>query len=84
MGVTALGASGGLATCMLLGRHAAAAAGQTPAAATSPAAPEMTRVSYIVLAGMLALLVIGLGWCFYRALKAAGRNAGEQLPEGDN
>jgi len=27
---------------------------------------------------MLALLVIGLGWCFYRAIKAAGDSRGQQ------
>ncbi len=33
---------------------------------------ELASESYVVLAVMLALLVFGLGWCFYRALKAGG------------
>ncbi len=33
---------------------------------------ELSGTSYIILACMLGLLVVGLGWCFYRALKAAG------------
>jgi len=32
---------------------------------------------------MLALLVIGLGWCFYRAIKAGGNARGrQQVSEG--
>jgi hypothetical protein len=33
---------------------------------------------------MAALLVVGLGWCFYRAVKAAGESGGpaDQRPEG--
>ena len=56
-------------------------------AATSQAAgagelDHLTGASYAVLAGMLALLVTGLGWCFYRAIKASGATAGEQVSEG--
>ena len=44
---------------------------------------EMTPAAYIIMAIMLALLVVGLGWCFYRAIKAAGAATAEeeQLPE---
>ena len=37
-----------------------------------------------VLTVMVVLLVVGLGWCFYRAVKAAGAGPEEaQLPEDD-
>ena len=42
---------------------------------------EMSVAAYIILAVMLGIIVVGLGWCFYRALKAAGRGAAEQQPE---
>ncbi len=58
-------------------------AAQLAAEASQAAAPEgMSTVSYIVLAGMLTLLVVGLGWCFYRALRAgAAAKAEPQEPE---
>jgi len=37
--------------------------------------------SYLLLSCMLGLIVIGLGWCFYRALKAAGGETAAQLAE---
>ena len=44
---------------------------------------EMEPLAYVVLGAMLALLIVGLAWCFYRALKAVGRaNQHTQLPEG--
>ena len=51
--------------------------------AAQAAAPEgMSMVSYILLAGMLTLLVVGLGWCFYRAIRAsAAAKAEVQEPE---
>jgi NSS family neurotransmitter:Na+ symporter len=43
---------------------------------------EMAGISWGIMAFMLALLVVGLGWCFYRALKAAGGDEEEpQLAE---
>jgi len=42
---------------------------------------ELSLVSYIILAVMLALIVVGLGWCFYRAIRAAGAAAPEQEAE---
>ena len=42
---------------------------------------ELGIVSYLMLGGMLTVLVVGLGWCFYRALRAAGSKAGPQVPE---
>ena len=43
---------------------------------------EMQPLAYVMLAVMLGILVVGLGWCFYRAIKAADRaNPGKQRPE---
>jgi len=44
---------------------------------------ELGSASYVVLTSMATLLVVGLGWCFYRAIKAAGATeAPEQVSEG--
>jgi len=45
---------------------------------------ELGGVSYILLGAVILIIVGGLGWCFYRALSAAGRNddfseTGEQI-----
>ncbi|MFP4052466.1 MAG: sodium-dependent transporter [Phycisphaerae bacterium] len=51
----------------------------------SPPKPdELTGGSYVILAVMISLLVVGLAWCFYRALKAAGSSQDEtpQVSEG--
>jgi len=82
-GVMVFGGAGGLllALFVLLGRLGQAA----PAAA--PAVKELdhlTTPSYVVLAGMLGILVVGLGWCFYRAIRAAGGAAEPQVAEGRN
>jgi len=37
-----------------------------------PVAHELTAVSYVILAAVLLIIIGGLGWCFYRALLAAG------------
>lgn len=42
---------------------------------------ELQLAAYVILALMLALIVGGLAWCFYRAIRAAGTDAPEQLPE---
>jgi len=39
---------------------------------------ELSGWAYVILAGMFLLIVGGLSWCFYRALTAANKNAGEQ------
>jgi len=45
---------------------------------------ELTTGSYICLSVMIAILVVGLGWCLLRAMRAAGAaaQAQEQTPEG--
>ncbi len=42
---------------------------------------QLSATSYWILAAMLGIIVGGLGWCFYRAIKAAGESAGPQLPD---
>ena len=42
---------------------------------------ELSGWAYGILAGMLLLIVGGLSWCFYRAMKAANKDAAEQLPD---
>ncbi len=45
---------------------------------------QLSGTSYLVLGGMLGLIVLGLLWCFYRAIRAAGPEPGEaQLSEGN-
>lgn len=45
------------------------------AQAVHPAAEHLSGVSYMILGVMLLLIIGGLGWCFYRAMATAGRNA---------
>jgi len=42
---------------------------------------NLSGVAYLILAGMFALIVGGLSWCFYRALTATNKNADEQMPD---
>ena len=95
LGVMALGGAGGVLLSLRVLRHnvdkAVAAAKATAAgvrAGVAQAAPvhqgarELTGTSYVVLIVMIGVLVVGLGWCFYKALKAAGAQVAErQLPE---
>ena len=59
-----------------------------PAATTGPSSAneprEMSWPSYLVLAVMVTLIVVGLLWCFYRAIKASGGEAPEQVAENDD
>jgi len=41
---------------------------------------ELSGQAYLVLGLMLGLIVVGLLWCFYRAIKAAGAAAEEKQP----
>ena len=40
----------------------------------------LSGVSYVILGFVFLVLIVGLGWCFYRAVMAAGQDAGEQRP----
>jgi hypothetical protein len=83
LGVIAIGSSAGLAMPMLLALYAKPAAASAAPAGAAAAPPEMTWVSYIVLTAMTTLLVGGLLWCFYRAIKAGGAEAPVQDAEDD-
>jgi NSS family neurotransmitter:Na+ symporter len=41
---------------------------------------EMTAQAYVIMAVMLTILVVGLGWCFYKAMKASG---GAETPQNE-
>jgi len=81
-GVMEIGGAGGLVLSMFV-----LLMGKTQAAPPQPPAEPPTSLlpwAWIVLAGMTAILVVGLGWCFYRAVKAAGaEKAAEQQPAED-
>jgi hypothetical protein len=84
-GVMTLGCSGGLLLALLVMTHGLGKAEQsaTPASVPEQAKDFLTGPSVVVLTVMLGLLVVGLGWCFYRSLKATGdRGEIEQTPEG--
>jgi NSS family neurotransmitter:Na+ symporter len=49
--------------------------------AAAPIRDELSGVSYAILAVVFLIIIGGLGWCFYRALTAAGRDAGIQHPD---
>ncbi|MHC4716784.1 MAG: hypothetical protein ACYS5V_07435 [Planctomycetota bacterium] len=42
---------------------------------------ELSGTAFLILFAALLVIVCGLGWCFYRALKAAGESAPDQLPD---
>jgi NSS family neurotransmitter:Na+ symporter len=42
---------------------------------------KLSGVSYIILAVVFLLIIGGLGWCFYKALAAAGAAVEVQLPD---
>ncbi|HDZ21740.1 hypothetical protein LCGC14_0285020 [marine sediment metagenome] len=79
VGVLTLGSAFGLILYCLVALNPIAAATKT--SETAPAAPqELSAPGHVVLALMIAMLVIGLIWCFYRAIKA-GKNGGRQVSE---
>ena len=88
LGVMTIGTAGGLVLAMLVLTHKLTAAAPAPtakAAKPAAAAEHLTNWSALVLAAMLAILVVGLGWCFYRAIKAASakESAEVQFAEAD-
>ncbi len=82
-GVMGVGAAGGLvlAASVLLMKVRDAAAGTGAAAVRQLDRHHLTGWSYIMLAGMLAVLGVGLAACFYLAMRAAGEQETPQLPE---
>jgi NSS family neurotransmitter:Na+ symporter len=48
---------------------------------TMPIRDKLSGISYIILAVVFLIIIGGLGWCFYKALAAAGRDTGVQHPD---
>ena len=42
---------------------------------------QLSATAYMMLFAVLLVIVGGLGWCFYRAIKAGGDPAEPQEPE---
>jgi len=42
---------------------------------------QLSTTAYIILAVVLLGIIAGLGWCFYRAMTAAGISAEPQSPD---
>jgi len=74
LGTLTLGIACGLLLYLLVTLNPTA-----PAEAQAPT-ETLSGASYVVLACMLTLLVVGLAWCFYRAIKA-GKNGDKQVAE---
>ncbi len=77
-GVMTLGCAGGLLLAMIVMDRGQ---GQATTASTQDSTNSLTGASMIVLTVMLTVLVVGLSWCFYRAIKA-GATSLEQPSEG--
>jgi hypothetical protein len=42
---------------------------------------QLSATAYIILAVMLLGIIMGLGWCFYRAIKAEDKLSEPQKPD---
>jgi NSS family neurotransmitter:Na+ symporter len=71
--MAAMGTSAAIAV-MLIGFAGGAKTEET----TAPIRDKLSGVSYVILAVVLLIIIGGLGWCFYRALGAAGRDTAIQ------
>ncbi len=49
--------------------------------AAAPIRDKLGGVSYLILAVVFLIMIGGLGWCFYKALVAAGRSVELQSPD---
>lgn len=82
-GIMTLGCIGGIALSLLVTLHGRTGGGAAQPASPPPAEPDtLTTEASVVLCVMLTILVVGLAWCFYRSVKAAGRGAARQPAEG--
>ena len=68
LGVLAVGSCGGMLMAVVVMLHKFA---ESKIEYTG----ELTGVSYVMLAGVVGVLIVGLGWCLYRAVRAAGAEA---------
>jgi len=55
--------------------------GWTPKPAAAETIERLSGVSYIILSVVFLIIIGGLGWCFYRALMAANKDAEIQHPD---
>ena len=76
MGVVTLGGTSGVVLFILVMLYQFGAGAATPAAAE---AEQLSAMSYVVLVGMATILIGGLGWCFYRAIKASTPRFGQDI-----
>ncbi len=83
-GVITIGAAAGLALPMIMLTHRVINKIEAAPSVPRPELDSLTAPSYVVLAVMLSILVVGLSWCFLRAIKAAGSSkiVETQLSEG--
>ena len=75
LGVMGTGMGIGLLVAFKVGRdvlRAAAEAAAKPAVPVIETHPEFGNATWGILAAVGAILIVGFGWCFYRALAAAG------------
>ena len=42
---------------------------------------QLSGTAYLILFVALLVIIGGLAWCFYRAIRAAGESAAPQLPD---
>ncbi len=42
---------------------------------------KLSGTAYVILFVALLIIIGGLGWCFYRAIKAGDKSARPQLPD---
>ena len=76
-GIAATMDVGAFVAVILIGLTHAVEAGKKAA----PVRHELSGVSYVILAVVFLIMIGGLGWCFYRAMTAAGRGDESQQPD---
>jgi len=82
-GTLTLGSAVGVALYCIVTLNPTAEAAEVAtdaAAATEKPAEVLSLPSWIMLAAMIVMLVVGLGWCFYRAIRASAA-AGAPEPQ---
>ncbi|MCD4824452.1 MAG: sodium-dependent transporter [Phycisphaerae bacterium] len=86
VGTLSLGLAAGFGLAMFVAGQKAMQA--SPAAEIAKKAAErydgeLSLAGYIIIAGMLGLITLGLGWCFYRAIRAAAVKAEPETQEAE-
>ena len=83
-GVMTIGTAAGLALPMIMLMHKTINTAEAITPEPRVELDSLTGPSYVVLAVMVSILVVGLSWCFMRAIKTSGANkiVETQLSEG--